>query len=253
MKANFVNDLLKMDNIEAVENALWTKAATENSGEAYVEYSFDISFKAQDKIYSAKVTAYTTTCKIMFQPLGQPPQTKINPGNKFIPRFFVDNFFLPWCEDAYAKKNYSEKDIMDAINDEIKRLDTVKADAKKGRSVRGRLASVATSEVKCVAKGCKYTGLNSNNKSAVGVCSKCGCFEDFECSKTKQEDREGILKGVQKYYCSICFMQNPLGIAFDVSPLVITPVNGSSVPAGPSFKSLQLLRQHQSRHQWFPG
>ena len=85
---------------------------------------------------------------------------------------------------------------------------------KKVNQVRARLASVATSDVKCVAKGCKYTGLNTKNKSAVGVCSKCGCFEHFECPKTKQEDRDEILRGELKYFCSLCFSKNPSMIAF---------------------------------------
>ena len=128
-------------------------------------------------------------------------------GSKSIPRYFADAFFLPWCEEALAKKTYDEKEIIDAINFEIKRLDTLKL---RGR---GRVSSAPSSEMKCVARGCKYTGLNTNNKSAVGVCTKCGSLEHFECSKTKQEDRDEILKGNQKYFCSVCFIQNPSMIA----------------------------------------
>ena len=219
VKANFINEVEKYEGIEIVQNAVGSKACTENSGDAFVEYSFDISFRAHDKIHTTKLTAYTTTCKMLFQPVGQTAQMKINPGNKSIPRFFVDTFFLPWCEEAYAKKTYNENDMIDAINEEIRRLDMLKSEAKKVKTSRGRLASVASSDVKCVAKGCKYTGLNSNNKSAVGACSKCGWFEHFECSKTKQEDRERIQKGEQKYFCTICFMNNPSMIAFDTTPL----------------------------------
>ena len=115
--------------------------------------------------------------------------------------------------------------MIDAIQDEIKRLDTLKLEAKKGIFARGRLASVASSEVKCIAKGCKYTGLNSNNKSAVGVCARCSGFEHFECSKTKQEDREEIQKGGMKYYCSLCFMKNPSSIAFDSNKFIKGPIS----------------------------
>ena len=114
------------------------------------------------------MTAYTTTCRVMFQPVGDPSQRKPLGGNKSISRYFVDTFFLPWCEDALTKKTYDEKEIMDAINNEIKRLDTLKLEAKKGNT-RGRVSSAPTLDMKCVAKGCKYTGLNSSNKAAVGV------------------------------------------------------------------------------------
>ena len=80
--------------------------------------------------------------------------------------------------------------------------------------------SVASSDVRCVAKGCQFTGINSNNKSAVGVCAKCGGYEHFACSKTKPEIRDEINKGTMKYYCSTCFMKNPSSIAFDKSPLI---------------------------------
>jgi hypothetical protein len=159
-------------------------------------------------------------CRIMFQPVGEPSKMKELPGNKSIPRYFVDLFFLPWCVNAFANKKYNEKEIIDAIENEIKRLDKLKLETRKGASKKVRLASVASSDIKCVAKGCKYTGINSNNKSAVGVCGKCGSFEHFECSKTKQEDRDEILKGKQEYFCSICFTNNPSMIAFNVKRFI---------------------------------
>ena len=85
-------------------------------------------------------------------------------------------------------------------------LDVLKVDARQGR---GRFASATTSNVKRVARTFKFNGLNMNNKMAVGVCSKYSCFETFECSRTKQEDRDLILKGEQKYFCSMFFMKNP--------------------------------------------
>ena len=93
VKANFVNELEKNEGIEIVQNAIGTKVCTENSGEAFVEYSFDISFKVQDKIHTTKLTAYTTTCKMMFQPVGQTARTKINPGNKSIQNILLTPFF----------------------------------------------------------------------------------------------------------------------------------------------------------------
>ena len=76
----------------SVENGVASKAKTENSGTAYVEYSLDISFNVLDKVFVTKLTAYTTSCRIMFQPVGSTPQMKALLGNKSVPRYFV-NFF----------------------------------------------------------------------------------------------------------------------------------------------------------------
>ena len=216
VKAVFIDDLKKKDGIESVDNAVAAKAETESSGTAFVEYSLDIGFKVLDKVFITKLTAYTTSCRVMFQPVGSPPQMKALLGNKSIPRFFVDTYFLPWCEEAYAKKNYDEKQLLEDIKEEIKRLDMIKLEAKKARK-EGRLTSISSAEVRCVAKVCKYTGLRSNNKSAVGICAKCGGFEHYECSKTKQETREDIQKGEAQYFCSVCFLKNPSFIAFEAS------------------------------------
>ena len=110
-------------------------ATTENSGEAYVEYSLDISFKVKEVVYATKLTAYTTTCRIMFQPVGGSTQTEVESSNKFVPRYFVDTFFLPWCEDAFAKKSYDEKQLMEALRNEVRRLDMLKLENKKGRGI----------------------------------------------------------------------------------------------------------------------
>ena len=99
-------------------------------------------------------------------------------------------------------------------------LDVLEVDARKGR---GRFASAPASNVKCVARTCKFNGLNMNNKMAVGVCSKCSCFEHFECSRTQQEDRDLILKGEQNYFCSMCFMKNPTMVAFKLNKAPNTP------------------------------
>ena len=209
VKSKFIEDMLKHKDIVKVENALGSKVATENSGEAFVEYSLDLTFRMQDNLYVTKMTAYTTTCRVMFQPVGD---ARPMLANKSIPRYFTDVFFLPWCEAALAKNEYDEKEIMDAINNEIKRLDTLKL--RKGGH-RGRVSSAPTADMKCVSRICKYTGLDSSNKSAVGVCRRCGGYEHFECSKTKKEDRDDILAGKQEYFCSLCFMNNPSMVAFN--------------------------------------
>ena len=86
VKAIFINELVEMESIEQVENALGSKASTENSGDAFVEYSLDIRFKVKDEMHTVKLTAYTTTCKLMFQPVGESHEIKTHLGNKFTPR-----------------------------------------------------------------------------------------------------------------------------------------------------------------------
>ena len=213
LKAAYIQDLVKMDNITAADNALASKAQTEHSGDAFVEYSFDITFVVNSHVHSIKFTAYATTCKIQLQPLGEPPRNLDHLGKKTVTRYFADTFLFPWCEAASANKKYNEKEMIEAIKSEIVRLDLLKVDTRKGNT-RSRISSAPSPDYKCVARNCKYTGLNSSNKLAVGVCDKCGCYEHFECSKTKSEDRDKILKGEHKYYCSICFIKNPTTIAF---------------------------------------
>ena len=69
VKKEFIGNLLKNKDIEKVDNGLGSKVASGNSGDAFVEYSCDISFKYQGDSYTTKLTAYTTTCKLMFQPV----------------------------------------------------------------------------------------------------------------------------------------------------------------------------------------
>ena len=123
LKAEFIHDLSHMECIGSIENPLGSKADTDDSGEAFVEYSLDIVFKAHDISHVVKMTAYTTTCKIMFQPVGEPTVLKSHLGDKCIPRYFLETFFIPWCEEAYSNKKYNEKEIMEAIRTEIRRLD----------------------------------------------------------------------------------------------------------------------------------
>ena len=214
VKGNLIQDLLKIDDITKIENAVAAKAQTANSGDAYVEYAMVITFVAENSSHAIKLTAYATTCKVMIQPIGDKQKTV---GKKFLSRYFTDTFILPWCELAYANKAYDENAMMEAIRNEIVRLDSLKIDSKKGSHHRGRLSSTPNQDVKCVYRTCKYTGLNVNNKVAFGVCSLCGCYEHFECSKTKPDDRELVVKGDQKYFCSICFSKNPTMIAFETN------------------------------------
>ena len=68
---------------------------------------------------------------------------------------------------------------------------------------------MAKPDAKCAAKVCNFQGINPQNKTAVGVCAKCGNIEHFACVKIKTDHKEDIIKGAQKYFCSTCFRSNP--------------------------------------------
>ena len=85
----------------------------------------------------------------------------------------------------------------------------LKVGNRKGRGRSRTSSTIASNEAKCVARICKYTGINTSNKNAVGVCTKCALFEHFDCSKTSSEDRDEILKGSLQYIYTLCFLKNP--------------------------------------------
>ena len=200
VKSCFIQDLVKMEGVVKIENAVGVKVQSTSSGEGFVEYALDITFKVNDNNHAVKITAYATTCKLMIQPLGEKAKALDYLGKRTVTRYFVDTFLLPWCEEAFANKKYNEVELIEAIKNEIIRLDLLKVDSKKANSTRSRISSTPATEAKCVSRTCKFSGLDRNNKIAVGVCAKCGCFEHFECSKTKPDEREMILKGEQNYY-----------------------------------------------------
>ena len=99
-KAKFIEEIQASQDIDDVKNALAAKAGTDGSGEAYVEYSMDIVFRAKDNVHTVKLTAYTTTCQLMIQPVGEQSGIKLNLGSRGTPMYFVDTFLFPWCEKA---------------------------------------------------------------------------------------------------------------------------------------------------------
>ena len=212
-KAKFIEEIQRCDEILSVENGEAAKASTDSSGDAYVEYSLDVRFNANNTDHTVKIIAYTTTCQLMIQPKGEQSGPKVHLGSKGTPRYFVETFLLPWCEKAMESKDFNDKIsnfYVAALKDEIKRLETKKG--AKNSNIAGELT-----DAKCVSKGCSFQGLNPNNKSAVGVCSKCGNFEHFACVKIRSEHKEDIIKGTMKYYCSTCFAKNP-SIGTEVLP-----------------------------------
>ena len=112
VKSAFIQDLIKMEGISGIENAIATKAQTANSGDAFVEYALEISFVVDATKYLVKFTAYATTCKIMIQPMGGKAKILEALGKRSISRYFVDTFLLPWCEEAYANRKYNEEEIL---------------------------------------------------------------------------------------------------------------------------------------------
>ena len=55
VKNNFIEDLSNNSSILNIDNAVGTKAATDGSGDAYVEYSMEITFKAHKHDHCVKL------------------------------------------------------------------------------------------------------------------------------------------------------------------------------------------------------
>ena len=213
VKANFIDDLENNENILKIDNAEGAKAATESHGDAYVEYSMDITFKTNLSTHTVKLTAYTTSSQLYIQPIGEKSGPKDHLGNKGSPRYVVENFLLPWSEKSISEKKFTEstqKMYIAALKEEIKKLEQKRATKQTQDPLNDSENSVAKGDAKCAAKNCSYQGLNPQNKSAVGVCANCGQFEHFACVKIKAEHKEDIMKGIRMYYCSCCFSKNPL-------------------------------------------
>ena len=43
----------------------------------------DIAFKAGEQDHKVKITAYTTTCSMTVQPIGEPPEAREHLGKRF--------------------------------------------------------------------------------------------------------------------------------------------------------------------------
>ena len=85
-KANFIEEMQQSEDIINIQNAEAAKAATESSGDAYVEYAMDISFRVKEVTHTVKLTAYTTTCQLMIQPKGEQSGVKPHLGSRGTPR-----------------------------------------------------------------------------------------------------------------------------------------------------------------------
>ena len=59
-------------------------------------------------------------------------------------------------------------------------------------------------EAKCASKSCFFSGLNPNNKSAVGTCSSCGNLEHFTCAKINSDQKNEFISGKTNYICTEC-------------------------------------------------
>ena len=134
VKLYMINELEDNDDIISVENAEGAKAGSENSGDVYVEFAMDISFKAKGNVHTIKMTAYTTTSRLMIQPIGEKPTAREHLDQRSPPRFFVETFLVPWCQQVITTNRYDEKIgkmYTAAMKEEIKKMDLLKLEGKK--------------------------------------------------------------------------------------------------------------------------
>ena len=78
IKKHFIPELIRESQITSIKNAVAAKVNSDSSGEAFVEFSVEVQFTANQHDYTVKLIAYTTSCKIMCQPIGVPSTTKIH-------------------------------------------------------------------------------------------------------------------------------------------------------------------------------
>lgn len=149
-----INDLLLKKEIDKIKNGEAAKAATESSGEAFVEYAMDITFIANPITHTVKLTAYPTTCQLMIQPKGEQSGAKPHLGSRGTPRYFTETILIPWCEQAVESKAFDDKlssAYITAIKEEIKRLDISKFETKKYPRLAKVLQRLVTSNDKDVS------------------------------------------------------------------------------------------------------
>ena len=224
VKACFIEELESNPNITSIENAERAKASTESNGDAYVEYSLEISFVSQSNSHTIKLTAYTTTSQLMIQPINEKVRTYDHLGGQATPRYFAEKFLIQWCNKAVQENRFDDKirDMyLNALKEQIKKLDISKLEQRKSVKSISDIPvneSTNTSKNKCVNKACSFQGrLNPNNKTAVGLCSNCGNFEHYICVGLSSEDKDDITSGKLKFFCSICFSKKPSIVTSDSS------------------------------------
>ena len=67
----------------------------------------------------------------MIQGLGEAPEAKLQFNNKCLPRYFADEFLLPWCKEAVEGeyKSINPEIYLENIREAIKKID--KAELKR--------------------------------------------------------------------------------------------------------------------------
>ena len=126
----------------------------------------EITFKVHKHIHCVKLTAYTTTSQLVIQPIGEKSGPREHLSQKGTPRFFVENFLLPWCSQAITEKRFNENlaaTYLTALKKVIRKLDINKLDQKKATKAptnedRDTLDTTVKAPI-CVAKVCNFTGI----------------------------------------------------------------------------------------------
>ena len=96
---NGINDII------AVTKAV---AGTTNFGKVDVEFTLEATFTVNDIPNRVKVKCYPTKCQVTITHMGGNCTKKDHLGGNFTPRYFAENFILPWgrrlvdsCKDLY--------------------------------------------------------------------------------------------------------------------------------------------------------
>ena len=102
-------------------------------GNAFVEFAVEIKFKKNEHQHKVKLTAYSTTCMIMLQQIGDQPEPKTQLQNRSVPRYFAEEVLIPWCEKSLLgsfNKGFSEF-IISKLTEEVGKLEGNKHENNK--------------------------------------------------------------------------------------------------------------------------
>ena len=199
-KNNFLQVLRTDSDIEKAVTTRVTKAKS-GSGNADVEYMAEIVLDKGGTKHTLILKCFTTKCRIQIQKRGK--HTKfVELGNKFVPRYFMEFYIIPFAKKILACNSNLDELIMPALAEEIQRLRAIKAnsgDNKRGKSI---------DDTKCVNTQCKQRITKNVNVSA--QCNFCKHYEHFKCAGTTPTVKEDIKEDITKFICSVCLDGNPL-------------------------------------------
>ena len=108
-----------IDDVVAVKK---TVAGTINFGKEDVEFTLEASFTINGVCNKVKVYCYPTKCKMTITHMGGNCVKKNHLGGNFTPRFFAENFILPWGRNMLDSCTNLDSQIIPYLQEELNRV-----------------------------------------------------------------------------------------------------------------------------------